>query len=224
MKLSKETLLILKNFGAINDNILFKPGNVVVTGSPVGDIYASATVDETFPMEFGIYNLSKFLSAISLFKDSDLLFEDENFVIINGTNGSSLKYVFSEPNTLITPPTEMDDDLPELEETFKLSSVQLDSVLKAASTLGVKDICFISEGDNVSLVAVDLSNPSSDRFSLDIGHSSSIFSINFPVEVLKILPGDYTVGFSRTGISNWVHSSGTVTYWIASSTTSTFED
>jgi hypothetical protein len=54
MKLSKETLGLIKNYASINNNLLFKPGNILSTIAVSNTIMSSCTVAETFPSEFGI--------------------------------------------------------------------------------------------------------------------------------------------------------------------------
>ena len=57
MKLSENTLNVLKNFASINQGILVKPGKSLRTISSNKAILAEASVDEDFPTEFGIYDL-----------------------------------------------------------------------------------------------------------------------------------------------------------------------
>ena len=45
MKLDNDTLQVLKNFSAINKNIMFKPGNVIRTISSTKSVLAKATYD-----------------------------------------------------------------------------------------------------------------------------------------------------------------------------------
>ena len=54
MKLSKQTVSILKSMAGINSNIHVMPGNELVTVSPHKNIMFTAKVDETFPTEFAI--------------------------------------------------------------------------------------------------------------------------------------------------------------------------
>ena len=61
MKFSEETMSILKNFSAINNGIYFEQGNVVKTVSPKKSILAEAKTEDSVPVEFGIYDLNKFL-------------------------------------------------------------------------------------------------------------------------------------------------------------------
>jgi hypothetical protein len=45
MKISKELIEVLKNYAVINPSILFKPGNIVSTISPLKTILAIAKID-----------------------------------------------------------------------------------------------------------------------------------------------------------------------------------
>jgi hypothetical protein len=64
IKISKRTLDILKNFSTINSGILVNEGNVLTTLSSTKNILAEAHVDETFPRQFAIWDLNKFLGTV----------------------------------------------------------------------------------------------------------------------------------------------------------------
>ena len=66
MKFTDNTIVLLKNFSAINTNLQFTTGNVLKTISPQKNILARTKVEEHFPQDFAIYDLNKFLGAISL--------------------------------------------------------------------------------------------------------------------------------------------------------------
>ena len=55
MKLSGETVDVLKNFSNINQNILIKEGTQLRTMSTMKNILAEAPIKESFPREFGIF-------------------------------------------------------------------------------------------------------------------------------------------------------------------------
>ena len=73
-KLSQHTLSVLKNFSSLNSNLLVKQGNVINTITPAKNVVAQAVVDETFDVEFGIWDLNKFLGTVSLFNDPEFTF------------------------------------------------------------------------------------------------------------------------------------------------------
>ena len=129
MNLSEQTVSILKNFSTINQNLLVKQGKVLNTMSAMKNIVATAEVEEEFPVEFGIYDLNEFLSALSLFTKPELLFKD-GFVVMSetGSKGKSLKYWFSDPSVVTSPNKEI--TMPSKEVTFDFSS----------GTLSVADI------------------------------------------------------------------------------------
>ena len=81
MRLSKETYNILKNFAAINSNILINPGNVLKTMSAGKNIYVEAKVTEDFDVAVPIWDLNKFLGVVSMFANPDLEFHDTYVVI-----------------------------------------------------------------------------------------------------------------------------------------------
>ena len=77
MKLSNETLSVLKNFASINQGILFKPGKTIRTISTHKNILAEAVVSEEIPKEFGVYDLNNFFSVLSLHKEEPVIDFDE---------------------------------------------------------------------------------------------------------------------------------------------------
>ncbi|HCT54547.1 MAG TPA: hypothetical protein DF712_19045, partial [Balneola sp.] len=118
VKLSKETLNIFKNYSTINSNILVKPGNTISTVTPAKNLMAEAKVAETFDVEFGVWDLSKFLGTISLFQDPDFEFNDE-FVLIRSGTGSCVKYYYAEPSLLTVPTKTV--QMPETVVSFNLT-------------------------------------------------------------------------------------------------------
>ena len=78
MKLSNETLNVLKNFAGINSGIEFKTGNKIATISSTKTVLAKATLTDNFPQDFCIYDLNQFLSVHSLGKDTELDFDSRS--------------------------------------------------------------------------------------------------------------------------------------------------
>jgi hypothetical protein len=101
MKISKRTLDILKNYASVNSNLLVKPATRLSTISPVKNILSEVEVDETFEVEFGIWDLNKFLGTIS-FNDPEFEFGEKS-VTISGSNSSSVVYRYCEPKLLTVP-------------------------------------------------------------------------------------------------------------------------
>ena len=94
--LSRTTLDVLKNYATINSSIVFRKGNKLRTISNAENILSQFTSEEVFPTDFAIYDLSQFLSGISLFDNPSLEFTSGEFVKIRGGRQSA-KYYFSDP-------------------------------------------------------------------------------------------------------------------------------
>ena len=85
VKISEPTINILKNYAAINSNLFVsEAGSVLATISPVKNVAAEATVAEHFPQSFGIWDLNKFLSVLSIFEEPELDFHEKHVTIRSG--------------------------------------------------------------------------------------------------------------------------------------------
>ena len=86
MKISDNTKEVLKNFSTINSGIRVKEGNKLETISNMKNILAVATVSESFPTNFSIYNLPEFLGATSLMEDPDFDFGESSLSIADNNS------------------------------------------------------------------------------------------------------------------------------------------
>ena len=222
MKLSEKTINLLKNFKEINQSILFKKGNKLKTMSVMKNILAEATVPEDFPRDFGIYDLSQFINGIELHKPStpEFDFANDNHVVIKEGRSRS-KYFFADPNVIITPP-EKEITLPSEDATFTLSTDHLDKLLKAAAIYQLPDLCAVGENGVVKLVVRDKKNDTSNTFAINVGETDSVFSFNFKIENIKILPGTYDVVVSQKLLSRFTSKNLDLIYFIALEPDSTF--
>ena len=103
MKLSDNTLTILKNFASINNSILVKEGNRLRTISVAKNILAEAEITEEFPRDFAVYDLNQFLNGLSLHQDPDLDFTEQSYLSIK-EGKRRVKYFYADPNVIISPP------------------------------------------------------------------------------------------------------------------------
>ena len=129
MKLSNDTRDVLKNFSTINQNLLVKNGSVINTMSAMKNIVAKATVPDSFNNEFAIYDLNEFLSALSLFKDPSLDFDDKAVKLKEEGGGSSLNYFFSDPSIVTAPKTEI--TMPSVDVEFTFTQETFNAIQKA---------------------------------------------------------------------------------------------
>lgn len=216
MQLSDETLTILKSFAGINPSIMFKPGNVVRTISPQKTVMAAANVSESFEKSAGIYDLNRFHAVINLFENPDLSFLDDKFEIKD--QKSNMYYTYAAENLIVTPP-ERDITVPDPEVVFDLKWETLDRVLRAANVMQLPEVGFLVQNDTISLAALDTSNPTADKYSVDVADSSNAtvpdtdLQMIIKAENLRIMSGDYNVSLSSKGMAHF--KSDKVQYWIA---------
>jgi hypothetical protein len=220
MKLSDKTLTLLKNFSSINQSILFKEGSTLRTISVMKNILAEATIEEELPKDFGIYDLNQFLNGLNLHQNAELDFQNDGYVVIKEGKSRS-KYFFADPNVIITPP-DKEINLPSEDVCFLLDTKELDKLLKAAAVYQLPDLSVVGEAGVVKLVVRDKKNDTSNDFSVIVGETDEVFSFNFKVENIKILPGSYEVVISRKLLSRFKNTSFDVTYHVALEPDSTF--
>jgi hypothetical protein len=220
MKISDKTLTLLKNFAGINQSILFKKGNQLRSISVMKNILAEATVEEEFPKDFGIYDLNQFLNGIGLYHNPELDFDNEGYVMIREGKSRS-KYFFADPNVIVTPP-DKSIILPSEDVCFLLDTKELDKLLKASSIYQLPDLSVVGEAGVVKLVVRDKKNDTSNDFSVIVGETDEVFTFNFKVENIKILPGAYEVVISKKLLSRFVNKNSDVKYYIAMEPDSTF--
>ena len=220
MKLSDKTVNLLKNFSGINQSILIKTGNKLRTISVMKNILAEAVLDEEFPKDFAIYELSQFLNGLSLHKQPELDFKNDGYVVIREGKMRS-KYFFADPSVIITPP-DKSINLPSEDVCFELSTEQLDKLLKAAAVYQLPDISAVGEAGVVKLVVRDKKNDTSNDFSIVVGETTEVFTFNFKVENIKILPGTYDVVVSSKLLSRFTSRDHDLKYYIALEPDSTF--
>tara|TARA_Y100001935_G_C17215796_1_gene462520 strand:- start:364 stop:1029 length:666 start_codon:yes stop_codon:yes gene_type:complete len=220
MKLSETTLNLLKNFSSINQSILFKEGSKLRSISVMKNILVEATIEESFPKDFGIYDLNQFLNGLSLHASPELDFKNDDYVMIREGKMRS-KYFFADPTVIVAPP-EKEISLPTEDFCFEITSQQLDRLKKAASIYQLPDISAIGEAGVIKLVARDKNDVTSNDFSIIVGETDSEFTVNFKEENLKIIPGSYVVIVSRKLLSKFTNQNIDVTYFIALESDSSF--
>ena len=219
MKLSKETLLLIKNYASINSNLLLKAGNKLSTLAVGNTIMSTVTVAETFPSEFGIYDVNEFLGALSLFEDADLEFSDKYVTMSQGKG--SIKYFAAAESAMVVP--KKDITFPDAEINFTLDANVYSMILKTAPLLKSSDVSLVGNGSTISVVVVDKKNQTGNAYNYELGTTTLNFKVNLKIENLKMLPGDYDVSISSKKISRFKAKGSDLVYYVAVEADSTFE-
>jgi len=221
MKLSENTISILRNFSDINQNILFKPGKNIATMSTMKNIMARAEVEEDFEQEFGVYDLPEFLRALDSFQQPVIKFNGAaNLKIQDEKSTLSARYAFADKSTLTTPQKQI--TMPDKTVAFTLKHNDYESVKKLYTNLSLPDLAFKGEKGKIKLVALDKKNNNSNESSINIGECDVEFTAYVKTENMKIIPGDYDVALSKAKIAHFINKKVNIQYWIALEADSVF--
>jgi|TARA_Y100000310_G_scaffold302955_1_gene340840 hypothetical protein len=215
MKISNNTLDILKNFSEINQSVLIKTGKKLKTVSTLKNILAHAEVEEDFPQDFAIYQLNEFIGVLSTMNDPDLTFHDK-YVMLSQENGACTKYFYAEPSVVVSP--EKDIKIPSEEINFTLTENQYNDLLKMSSILQLNDILVkgCPKSNGIYIAVTNKKNDTSNDYSVKVGEGvDEPFKMYFKTENLKMVVGDYDVFISSQGISYFKNKKDNLEYWIA---------
>jgi len=213
MNLSKKTLEVLKNFSTINSNFYYSGGGKIKTISPMKNILADSVIEEDLP-EIGIYDLSEFLSVLSLYRLPSLNFSAD-YVDISWEDkvNTVVRFHFAAKNILTV--SDKTIDIEDFFVSLKLPKDLLSDTVKSAAVLQLSDIVLKSDGITTTFGVIDKKdgNKNSHLTVIDNVDSTTEYEFYFKYENLKMIPNDYTLSISKEGIAKF--DSEDVTYWVA---------
>ena len=224
MKLSQQTLALLKNFSAINSNIFIKAGSKIQTLSVVGNALASATVEEEFERDISIYDLGELLSVLNIAPDGDVTLS-ENYLTVKW-NRSKVKYAYADTILMrdAVAAAEKQVKFPETDVEFTLTSEMLVNIHKSSSILKAGYLSVFSENGKVALKVFDKGNINSNSFIIDVDVETNLdFEAILDITNLKLLAGNYNVSISKRNISRFVNVDQDVTYYLTLDVSSSFK-
>jgi hypothetical protein len=217
MKISKDTINILKNFATISNNLRIYPNtNELTTISPQQSIFAKASIPDQFPKEVCIYELNSLLDLISYMENQEIEFGDKSLTIMN--NGSTFEYYYASPDVIMAPPAGKSIDLDTFYQ-FTLNAADVALITKAAAISAAEQIIFKAENGKVVLHVGNQARSLTQ--SKVIGETDLTFNAILSVDNFKIIPDTYTVTLSKKKFLHF-KSANTQTpqYWLALDPTS----
>lgn len=231
MKITPDSLELLKNFSGINQSILLTTNNKLNTIAESKDVLAQADISEKFDKEFGIFDLNEFLATLSLFKDPSFKLIDDMFLDIKDDikgSRSSCKYFKADVSVIVEMPSteKILKAVKTAEINFELTEDDLNALLKAAGTLQSKCVCVESFGKNIFVSASDPDNSTANSYSIDVGKGiGKKFKMIFKTQNLNmLLKGDYQVSISKNKIAQFKNSVKSLIYWVALEDSSTYTE
>ena len=225
MKLSTNTVSVLKNFSIINEGIFVKKGNVIETISKQKNILARAELAENFDDDFGIYDLNKFLGVLSAQKDApDIEFDDKHIFIKTFGGRNKTKYRKAAKEMILVPPDKK-INMGEPEIVLSLTSEEIALITRMASLLSSPNIAFVSDGSKIEIQTFDAKDDSSDvnTTELNIPGTGKKYRMIFATENLKFMEGSYEVKIASKGIANFKNTTVPIEYWVMAETGSKYE-
>ena len=223
MQLTDKTMTVLENFSSIQSNLVVQTGNVLKTIAEARNIVAIAKLDQEFPTDFGIYELSEFLGVLGLVDTPTLTFDDE-FLTVADSNGTSKVRYFYSPTDFLTSPKK-DVNFPDVMVKFKLTKATLEKVKRASSTLGHDKLVIEPNNGSITLTVTDPADETANNFKVEVPadyEDGSDFSYVMNIGNLKMIPDDYDVSLPTKTISKFESASGDIIYYIALDKTSTY--
>jgi hypothetical protein len=202
--------------------VVINKGDEIKTISEAKNVLSSAKLDVQYPKTFGIYDLSEFLSVLSLVNSPRLTFED-NYVLVGDSSGRTrIKYFYSDIDILTVP--SKDIVMPECEVSFSFDKETLSRVKRAASVLGHNEMSLTVVDDVLVLSVIDQNDKTSNVFSIDVDgtYNDPNFSFVFNISNLKMVEDDYRVDISSKLISHFVNDESGIQYWVALEKSSTY--
>lgn len=213
MKLSENTLSVLKNFAGINSGAVLKVGKTQKTISPEKSILVEATLDDDLPSEFGIYDLNQFLGNVTTLKNPNLTFTKDSVTIDDGE--LALTYHACSPNLIITPP-EKELVLKSVDVKFSMTNATFQKLLKVATMNSLPNLSVLGKDGQLNLKIHERANDTSNHGYIKIGeYAGKDFTATFKTENLKLLPDDYNVEIQSGAFAKFENVAGNLKYWIA---------
>ena len=228
MIINNETVETLKNFAEINQSLVIETGDVIKTVSEQTNVLAKAKLGQSFPQDFAIYDLNKFLGVLSLFAEPQFDFSEKSIKIQSSVDANNFvagdsvaEYQFANMSLFENERKILakDINLPSEDAVFRLEEKYFISIMRAAAVMSLPEIAVVANGGKLKIQAID-AKTSVDSYAVELGDSTSDFKMIFKIENLKLLRGSYDVKISNKGLGYFKNIERDLEYWIATEQTS----
>lgn len=218
MKLSNETIELLKNFAMLNSNMLILEGSTQMTRTGNKTVCVVADFPQEFPKEFGVYELPKLLGAIKLFDTPELDFNSKQNAVVIKDEKAKFSFYGTHKDMLAYP----DKGAPKYPEPADYSFVVPKDVLAKLKSVGLPHIVFESVDGVLKINTSDFSDKSSNVYEHILESESGLddFQVHFKSEHLQMINGEYFVEVSLKGITRWtlkLDDTRKLVYYVANS-------
>lgn len=214
IKLSERTATLLANAATISPSIILQPGQMLRTVSDSATILMFAKIEEEFPHEFPILDISKLLSILKLknFKTCDLEFGPDK-VVLKGDKTEATFWRSAKELTALPPEGLVLDSV---DYQAEITHEQLSEFIRACSVLGHKIAKLVNKGGKTLLVGTNPEIDNSNDYQVELGETD-LGDCDLLVEVgnLKVVDGNYTIkASSEMQVINLVSADNSINYFI----------
>ena len=219
MKISEKTLKVLRGFAHIHTGISIKKGYNIATVNPEQNLVAGFKTEEQWPIDFSIYDLGTLLGTLSLFNDPDLKFNN-NYLHIKDNN-AECNYYYCDSDILHLPPGGI--TVPDIGDgnkhaVFKVTSEELNKVLKAAGILASDNLTISGVSGNIGLFTTKKDAPNKFTVNCQSVYSCvSDFQASCKIAYMRFYPGDYDVSIimhNSIAMAEWQHTELDLRYFV----------
>lgn len=221
MKLSKRTIDILKYLNSICPSLLIREGNILRSRNLARTVLTKMQIEEEFPNEFLIYDISSLLRVLNLFDEPNVDFYDTHMIISQGS--AKIRYMYS-AKELFTMAPNNEDFVPsgtKWNMEVRLEQSEIANYLKAATVMNLDIISFTKD----AVILFDSKNKDANNFTVGYqndrtfeGDYPESFAINFKTSEFNIYAGAYNANFfcgKMTGVT-MISEDLNTTIWLGS--------
>ena len=211
MRISKETINVLKNFASISNNLRIYPGNVLATLSPQTNIFAKCEVPDVFPADASIYNLNSLLELLSMYENQEVEFGTKSLIIKK--DNDEFEFTYADPSVIIAPPAGKTIEL-DTHYQFALAATDVILINKAAGITGAEQITIVAKDGKAVLTVGD--KAASMKHVKSLGATDLTFTAMLDVGLFRVTPEAYTVTLSKMKFLHFKSEAANVPeYWLA---------
>lgn len=222
---SETTVRLLKNFSTISSQLMLVEGKTQKTALSTKGVFAVAEFPEAWPMVTPIFELNKLIGTLSIYKNPELAFENNQVVI--GQGNSRIKYRYADAS-IITDVSDKNIPVNDPAVSFKLAADELVRLNKTCALLfggtGLVTITVkVKDGQKAVVIsAADAKNPASDGYEIDVADADIVANVDlfektitFKTEHINLLmDGDYVVSLANWKYAHFAHKSMPISYCV----------
>lgn len=230
IKLTKTTIDVLKKINEINQGVRIVQGDQTLKVKTTDNtILVHAPIDIEFPRDVYIYDVREFLAVNGIIENGSIDLSTNQFCLFSSDDGKQkIRYIEGDPE-FINSHTDKEPSLGDIDLNLEVSEEQFTTVLKAAHTLNLDYIGFISDGETVSLTTFNKNNGDeslTNKYSIDLAECDETFEMFYKLSVqnISVLEGEGNLKFELTKkkVSRITTESGK-TFWIVMNTGSSWK-